>query len=670
MIETLYSHDALDTRVAFLAALAIGFAFGFALERGGFGSSRRLAGIFYFRDMSVLKVMFSALVTAMLGLLYCERLGWLTEGQVHRLPSIYGAQVVGGLLFGVGFVVGGWCPGTAAVGAASGRIDALLFLGGAVGGSVLFNEAYGLVEPLQRWGSSGVQLAPVSLGISTSAFALLLTLAAVGGFWGSEWVERRSGGGTYLGSPFLKAFSLALGIAAAGLFVLPEGRGAVPAGIPAAQQEEEILAAVEAGADHVAPDELADRLMAAEPGLVVVDVRSAAEFETFHIRGAMHAPLSDLATRLQPLRGGTIVLYSNGMTHPAQARDALVRQGFREVFILTDGLNGFFRTCLKPVSLRSEPITAAQAARVEAWRRYFLGDHEPPAGAAERAAASAAAPGDPAVPPLVEPAWLAERLDHRDLCVIDCRPQPDYNRSHIPGSVCLSPESVRGVVQGVSSMLLPVEVLAGIARSMGIGAGDTVVFVPGDRLHDATLIAVAFERLGHRHLAVLEGGFAAWVAERRALTTVLPERPARSYAAVPGADGFLVDRAQVLAAVKARTAILIDTRPADFFAGTKSDEARAGRIPGAVNRPITEDLAPGATGPRLKPGDELERAYAALIPAKDARVIVYCRTGHQASQTFFVLREILGYKDVRYYDGSWSEWSAHPELPLEAAPAR
>ena len=103
MISTFYGLEKLvaaPTPATFLAALVIGFFFGFALEYAGFGSSRKLSGIFYFRDMTVLRVMFTALITAMLGLSILSRLGWIDlETQVYVLPSIYGAQIVGGLIF-------------------------------------------------------------------------------------------------------------------------------------------------------------------------------------------------------------------------------------------------------------------------------------------------------------------------------------------------------------------------------------------------------------------------------------------------------------------------------------------------------------------------------------------------------------------------------------------
>lgn len=377
MTNTLYSTDGLGTPLAFFLSLVIGAGFGFALERAGFSSSRRLAGIFYLTDMTVLKVMFTGLITALLGLSCLTALGWIEMDQIFLMPTIYGAQIVGGLLLGAGFVMGAWCPGTAVAGLAAGRMDALVFLAGAIGGSVLFNELFPFLGGLYTAGDRGVQFVYDSVGLSRNVFVLLFTVVAVAAFWFAEWVEKvRTGKAPYLGTPFLKAFSLALVAVAAGLLVL---QPAAPAGAaPAAAtgsgmiSEKQLLAGVEAAEDHLEPEELADRLMAGDATLVVVDVRPPAEFESFHIRGARNVALADLAEALEPHRNrGTIVLYSNGMTHPAQARDSLLRQGYRNVLILTDGLQGFRDRCLKPVSLRAEPLAPPAAARVNAWRAFF-----------------------------------------------------------------------------------------------------------------------------------------------------------------------------------------------------------------------------------------------------------------------------------------------------------
>ena len=373
MINTFYGTDQLVSAPSpktFLAAMIVGLLFGFALERAGFGSSRKLAGIFYLRDMTVLKVMFTALITAMLGLSLVAALGWIElESQVYLLPTLYGAQILGGLVFGVGFVLSGWCPGTAAVGVASGKLDALVFLGGVVIGAILYNETFGLTA-----GLLGEGRVLVAFGLPRGLFALFFTLAAVGAFYFAEWVERqRTGGGKYLNTMFLRALSIALVIAGVAVFILPSEAGVGNAASAGAFSEQALLQAVEGAEDHIEPEELADALVQGEQGLVVVDVRTPGEYQAFHIPGAENVPLPELIDYLGPYRNqGRIVLYSNGMTHPAQARDALARLGFQNVFMLTDGLQGFLDRCLMPVSLRSEPLSGTEAERVRAWRAFFL----------------------------------------------------------------------------------------------------------------------------------------------------------------------------------------------------------------------------------------------------------------------------------------------------------
>ncbi|MEW6078671.1 MAG: DUF6691 family protein [Thermodesulfobacteriota bacterium] len=373
MISTFFGLDALSTPGAMFVAFVIGLAFGFSLEQAGFGSSRRLAGIFYFRDMTVLKVMFTAVIVAMFGLQYSRELGLIHDDQLFLMPSIYGAQIVGGLIFGVGFVMGAWCPGTAAVGLASGRLDALVFLGGAGIGSIFFNELFGLLKGLYTWGDRGVQFAWQALGLSPGGFACLLVAVALLCFWGAEYLEKRvSSGRNYWRSPFLWSFSFVLVALASGLLAV---QGRVAAGTTAAGdpvQTLSMLAEIEAAGDHMEPEDLADRLMRGEPGLLLVDIRPSEEYAAFHIRGAVNIALSDLPAALAAKADrGIVVLYSNGMTHPAQARDALVRLGHANVYILTDGLQGFIERVLKPVSLRAEPLTGGEAARVNAWRHYF-----------------------------------------------------------------------------------------------------------------------------------------------------------------------------------------------------------------------------------------------------------------------------------------------------------
>ena len=684
MIDTLYGLHALDSPVALFMALVIGFFFGLALERAGFGSSRRLAGIFYFKDMSVLKVMFTALITAMLGLIAFEKAGLIDlPSQIYFMPSYYGAYVVAGLVFGVGFVMGGWCPGTATVGIASGKIDALVFMAGAILGSVLYNEVFEFIKPLTRWGVSsqaaygqpGLAFIYDTFGMSKTGFALFFTLAAVVSFYISERIERKTGGwksGETMFTPrYLKI--VAPGLIAAAFLVLaapsatvgPDRQGvAASDGGDSGRKASAFLASIENAQDHVEPEELADLIMSADPGLVLADVRPGEEYSRFHIRGAVNVQLPDLPEFVKQHRDKRmIVLYSNGMTHPAQARDTLFRMGYENVFILTDGIIGFRNICLKPVSLRTEPVPNGTAAKINARRSYFLDALEP-----ETIPAEALSVTETPLPGLIGADWPAENLGRRGLAVIDCRDQPEYNRGHIPGATAFNCESFRGVVKGLPSMLMPSQVIAEKLSLSNLSADDTIVLVYGkDRLRDAALIGMALERVGHRNYGLLEGGMDKWIAENRPVTAELPAEKTADYRAAQRTDAFTVTYREVVFHLDKKDAVILDVRPEDYFSGKKSDEARAGHIPGAVNRDFSKDILTENGVSTFKPLSELEQVYAGLIPSKNHTVIVHCRTGHQASQTYFLLKHLLKYRNVYWYDAGWTEWAARKELPVASS---
>jgi uncharacterized membrane protein YedE/YeeE len=185
----LLAQGLLDSPIGWLLSLAIGALFGFWLERAGFGSSRKLTAIFYFEDFAVLKVMFSAMATAGLVLAVLASLGKVDLHSFFVPATVLWPQAIGGLVFGAGFVVGGWCPGTAAVGLASGKIDALTFLVGAGLGSVAFAFLAPSMTGFLAAGNCGDCVLTELVGISPVVGAVALLAIALGSFVVAEKVE-------------------------------------------------------------------------------------------------------------------------------------------------------------------------------------------------------------------------------------------------------------------------------------------------------------------------------------------------------------------------------------------------------------------------------------------------------------------------------------------------
>ncbi len=163
-------------------ALLLGAGFGAALERGGLGDGRKLSGQFYFRDLTVFKVMFTAIITAMLGLYWAERSGVLDRAALLVPPTYVLPQLVGGLIFGAGFVLAGYCPGTSCVASVSGRLDGLAALVGMVAGMLVFGEVAGSLGPfLESTPMPGATLSDL-LGLPTGVVVGSITLLALGAF--------------------------------------------------------------------------------------------------------------------------------------------------------------------------------------------------------------------------------------------------------------------------------------------------------------------------------------------------------------------------------------------------------------------------------------------------------------------------------------------------------
>ena len=175
-------------------AVLIGIGFGFFLEKAGFGSARKLVAVFYFYDMAVVKVMFTAIVTAMVGMFVLSSAGVLDLAELYVEPTNYTAAIIGGLVFGAGFVIGGYCPGTSLTAAATGRLDGAVFLAGIFVASYAYAELFsGFDTWLAQFAQQDVTL-PGLTGIPAGWFVLLfIAFLALAG-WGMSAAERKFAG--------------------------------------------------------------------------------------------------------------------------------------------------------------------------------------------------------------------------------------------------------------------------------------------------------------------------------------------------------------------------------------------------------------------------------------------------------------------------------------------
>ncbi len=179
-----------------IAALIIGALFGFFLERGGLANARKLTAQFYLTDFTVLRVMFTAILVAMLGLLWLALLGVLDLNLVYLNPTRLWPMIVGGILVGLGFAIGGYCPGTSVPALATGKLDAGVYMAGLMVGIFGFGELFDSFASFSRAGELGPNATLDRwLGVSPAVVAFIIVLFALFAFWGGSKLEARFSGG-------------------------------------------------------------------------------------------------------------------------------------------------------------------------------------------------------------------------------------------------------------------------------------------------------------------------------------------------------------------------------------------------------------------------------------------------------------------------------------------
>ncbi len=379
MMAPFYKFGLFSEEMSLVVAFVTGIGFGFFLERAGFGNARMLAAQFYFRDLRVLKVMFTAIITAMVGLFMLSRLGYVDLSLVYLTPTFLVPQIVGGLILGVGFIIGGYCPGTSCVSAATGRLDGMVYLAGMIGGLVGFAELYPLIEKFTKITALGKVTLPQFTGIPYGVLVFAVVLMALCAFMAAEWAEQKFGGkapgkGALL-EPVLKltpvrGFALAL----LGLSFIAAFAGSPYRGHAASIDTRELALSAGTKADHVSCTELADWLIEGRNDFLLVDVRDAKDFAEYHIPGAMNVPLATLSADFAA-RNEKVVFYSDGGIHSAQAWLLLKALGFKSSYMLFGGLEEWKDTVLFPKTPAANAPTKEQVdfARRAAVAKHFGG---------------------------------------------------------------------------------------------------------------------------------------------------------------------------------------------------------------------------------------------------------------------------------------------------------
>jgi rhodanese-related sulfurtransferase len=329
---------------AFLVTLLIGCAFGFVLENAGFGNALNLSAQFYLRDMRVLKVMFTAIVTAMLLIFLSSALGLLDVARIFVPPTYWGAAVVGGFVLGIGFIIGGYCPGTSLVSLATLKLDGAFFVLGVACG--LFGFGLSMPWVWEFWNqalAAGRLTLFDLLGIDAGWVVIGVLVMAAGAFWLAEWLERLCARDTppqRIGPHATRwrraALLIGLGIA---LVTVALGQPSTARKMLWRQAElEQRLAARDMFIDA---GELLGLMHNNQIPLRLLDVRSEADFNLFHLVDARRVSLAELesdAAAHLPAEA-IVVIMSNDEDAAAQAWERLAVQGNLNAYILAGGIN-------------------------------------------------------------------------------------------------------------------------------------------------------------------------------------------------------------------------------------------------------------------------------------------------------------------------------------------
>jgi thiosulfate/3-mercaptopyruvate sulfurtransferase len=276
--------------------------------------------------------------------------------------------------------------------------------------------------------------------------------------------------------------------------------------------------------------------------------------------------------------------------------------------------------------------------------------------------------------PLVSTEWLAQNLGAPGMVIIDVRTTANYDFGHLPGAVSLAYSGLEPYNSETGCQLMPPPAdLTTMFQSLGVNqSSHVIIYDAGNTTLDATQGGAAvwiLESMGHENVSYLDGGFTKWTFEGRPIDKVKPAPKAGDFTAKLDATK-VATLDDVIANLNTKEAIFLDDRSAvqHFGVEKRADVARYGHIPGSINFPVDFMTNAGINrGPAtIKSSKELEAmAEGVGLPSdKNAKIIVYCNSAQQAGMGYFVLHDVMGYRNVKTYDGSMLEYAQEKKLPL------
>ncbi len=285
----------LSEEFGLVIALIIGIAFGFILEQAGFSSTKKLVGLFYGYDFTVLRVFFTAGVTAMIGVLLLAHYGLLDISVIYINPTFLRSAIIGGLIMGAGFVIGGFCPGTSICAAAIGKIDAFAFIFGSLIGIFIFTVGYPVLEDFYLADAMGDVTIFSMMGMSKELFALLMLVVAVVAFYATWMIENKvNKRPNNIDPERKKQYIIAFGslfLLLAVVSLLPGKNEIINHRIAEAERQKKCVF------KEISADKLAYEITNNYYKLNVIDVRPKEEFEKYHLPMAINIPFEEIMNR-------------------------------------------------------------------------------------------------------------------------------------------------------------------------------------------------------------------------------------------------------------------------------------------------------------------------------------------------------------------------------------